>query len=360
MSFEGGAIKIASETDKHRRTAMNYWQHRISHKWDVSKQLFDKGYLTIGWQGLSHTGILEATNKNGESGFNTCAAENGLTERNRWCLYRFFMMKPEDIVVVPLYEQEFAIVEITETAKTISELPLQTLNSISGKSVSLKQSLIYDDDNSIIDLGFYIPFNRERITIVWRAFASAKLQSRMKHQYINVDINDLAKDVEDARFAKAPLDFHDILLESAAPQVLEAIHKLTPDSFERLVKWYMEQSGASHTFIPSKNEHGKEQGADTDVIAEFAPLGIVFFIQVKKHEGYTDEWAIKQIQLYKEQKENTSDDFTYIPWVITTAKFKEEVREVAHDAGVRLIDGITFAKMILDTGVKSINEISTL
>ena len=86
--------------------------------------------------------------------------------------------------------------------------------------------------------------------------------------------------IQKIRPAKAPLDFHDILLESAAPQVLEAIHKLTPDSFERLVKWYMEQSGASHTFIPAKNENGKENGADADVIAEFAPLGIVFFIQV--------------------------------------------------------------------------------
>ncbi len=337
--------------------AKNYWQHRISHRWDVSKQLFDKGFLTIGWQHLFNSSILEDTMKNGEAGFNAAALQNGLTERNRWCLYRFFMMKPGDVIVVPLYEQEFAIVEISDTVKTISELPISSFRSISGRPVKLNGSLVYSDDGTDIDLGFYIPFDRTRVSIVRRAFASAKLQSRMKHQYINVDISDLCADVEDARFATAPLDLRDIILESAAPKVLEAIHKLTPDNFERLVKWYMDECGATRSFIPAKNESGKEGGADADVIAEFAPLGIVFFIQAKKHEGYTDDWAIKQISLYKEQKENVSDEFTYIPWVITTATFKKEVKETAHAAGVRLIDGITFAKMILDTGVNSINDV---
>lgn len=26
-----------------------YYLHRISHEWNVSKKLFDKGYLTVGW-----------------------------------------------------------------------------------------------------------------------------------------------------------------------------------------------------------------------------------------------------------------------------------------------------------------------
>lgn len=336
---------------------MNYWQHRISHQWDVSKQLLDKGYLTIGWQYLATSGVVEATAKDGEAGFSQCMAENGVTGRNRWCMYRFFMMRPGDLVVVPLYEQEFAVVEVAGEAKPISELSIHEFESVSGRTVKLQGNLIYEDDGSVVDLGFFIPLKMETATIVRRAFASSKLQSRMKHQYINVDINDLASDIEEARKAKAPLDLRDVICESAAVPVLEAIHKLTPDGFERLVKWYMEQSGASHVFIPAKNEPGKEDGADADVVAEFAPLGIVFYIQAKKHEGYTDDWAIKQISLYKTQRENTADDFTYIPWVVTTAEFEEKVKETAHASGVRLVDGITFAKMILDTGVKSINEV---
>lgn len=336
---------------------MNYWQHRISHNWDVSKELFDKGYLTIGWQSMVNTDVFIKTVENGETGFYESSLKNGLSGRNRWCLYRFFTMKKGDIVVVPLYEQEFAVVEISGSARPISELPISQFNSISGKQVKLDGSLMYTDDNSIVDLGFFIPFNKDNVSIVRRSYASAKLQSRMKHQYINVDVNDLYSDIEAARFSTGPLDLHDVILEEAAPVILNAIHKLTPDSFESLVKWYMDQCGASRTFIPAKNESGKEDGADADVIAEFAPLGIVFFIQAKKHEGYTDDWAIKQISRYKEQKENSSDDFTYIPWVITTASFEEQVKETAHSAGVRLIDGITFAKMIIDTGVNSINDV---
>lgn len=336
---------------------MNYLQHRISHEWDVSKQLFDKGFLTIGWQGLSKSEILSATKKNGEEGFSQCAKKLEFSDRNRWCLYRFFMMKPGDIVVVPLYEKEFAVLEITGSAEPISKLPLQTVKSVTNRLVKKDEFLMYEDDNSIIDLGYFIPINRDNVSIVPRAFASAKLQARMKHQFINISLEDLANDVEAARVADAPLDFRDVILESMAPQMLEAIHKLTPDGFEHLIKWYMKESGATSVTIPAKNEPGKFDGADADVIAEFSQLGIVFFIQAKMHEGNTGEWAVEQIRLYKEQKENKADDFTYIPWVVTTAEFDENVRELAHDAGVRLVDGITFAKMLLDTGIGSINEV---
>lgn len=335
-----------------------YWQHRISHEWDVAKQLFDKGFLTIGWQSLSSSVILQKTVEEGESGFSYAAAECNLVERNRWCLYRFFSMKENDVVVVPLYEQVFAIIRLTGSAKPISELPITSIESISGKQVVLNDVLEYKDNTTkIVDLGFFIPFDKESVSVIKRAFASDKLQSRMKHQYINVEINDLCQDVEEARISKGPIDIHDIILESTSEAVLSAIKKLTPTSFEYLVEWYMNKIGATSVYIPAKNEPGKVDGADADVIAHFNPLGIVFFIQVKKHDGYTDDWAIKQISRYKEQKENIMDDFTYIPWVITTASFTEEVKEYAHGAGVRLIEGIDFAKMVIDTGVNSINDV---
>lgn len=44
---------------------MRYLQHRISQMWDVSKQLFDMGYLTIGWQYLAGTDLSERTLQEG-------------------------------------------------------------------------------------------------------------------------------------------------------------------------------------------------------------------------------------------------------------------------------------------------------
>lgn len=340
--------------------AINYWQHRISHEWDVAKQLFDQGFLTIGWHTLSSGIILQKTKEEGAEGFNYCASECGLAERNRWCLYRFFTMAEGDIVVVPLYEQVFAIIRLSGDAKPIGELPLKALKTLSGREVVLRDVLEYKDDAKIVDLGFFIPFEKESVTIVKRSYASNLLQARMKHQYINVKINDLCREVEKARVAEGPINIHDIILESTAANVLSAIMKLTPKNFEQLVAWYMNRIGATSVYLPASNEPGKADGADADVVAHFNPLGIVFFIQVKKHEGYTDDWAIEQISRYKEQKENVMDDFTYIPWVITTASITEEVKAYAKGMGVRLIEGSDFAKMIMDTGINSINDIMSV
>lgn len=89
---------------------------------------------------------------------------------------------------------------------------------------------------------------------------------------------------------------------------LESINKiiddrLTPDKFEQLVKWYLKQIGASDVYIPSKNEKGKNDGADADVIATFENLKVrLIYVQVKYHKGCTSDWAIKQISEYKVQK----------------------------------------------------------
>ena len=89
----------------------------------------------------------------GEKGFTECAVKCGLVERNRWCLYRLFMMKENDIVVVPLYEQVFAVIRL-RAAKPISNLPVSTMKSVSGRDVVLNDVLEYQDDASLVDLGF--------------------------------------------------------------------------------------------------------------------------------------------------------------------------------------------------------------
>ncbi|NLZ71856.1 MAG: hypothetical protein GX909_05095 [Clostridiaceae bacterium] len=38
----------------------NYWLHRIFHEWDVSKVLFEQGYLTIGSANLNNNDVLHA------------------------------------------------------------------------------------------------------------------------------------------------------------------------------------------------------------------------------------------------------------------------------------------------------------
>lgn len=79
-----------------------------------------------------------------------------------------------------------------------------------------------------------------------------------------------------------------------------------------------------------------------------------FYIQVKKHEGETDSWAVQQISEYKKQKQNEDGDYTYLSWVISTASFNETAVQNAKESGVRLIGGNDFIRMLIDCGLGGI------
>lgn len=349
---------------------MDYWLHRISYCWDVSKPLFDKGYLTIGWNTYSYAyeSLYEkAMYSSGDFDryMKDVVHESG---RSRWNLWYFGQMKVGDTVVVPLYEGQFAIAQIAETIRPIRELPIVSFKSLNNKNVVLGDNgLIYSDSpDDPIDLGFYIKITNVKPAIP-RGYADSNLNSRMKMRQTNGIIQDanLIQSIEAARVAKAPANIHDLIVENTAEAIFKVINeKIDPDKFELLVKWYMEKMGASLAYRPAKNEAGKEDGADADVIAEFDPLGVVFYIQVKKHDGKTGRHAIDQIVNYTIQKGNSEDNITYIPWVITSADGYDEAAEKAvidaaqlHKLYIRLIDRKMFAKMLVDAGISSINDV---
>ena len=117
----------------------NYWLHRISHEWSVSKPLLDKGYLTIGWQHLMSISpkLSECiVSKHGE-GFDLIMKELNENSRSRFCLNRFAKFQPGDVVVVPLYDKSFAIVEVEDSAKTIFDLPKEVIEDLTDIVLTL-------------------------------------------------------------------------------------------------------------------------------------------------------------------------------------------------------------------------------
>lgn len=46
------------------------------------------------------------------------------------------------------------------------------------------------------------------VNLTQRSFATSKLQSRMKNQQTNIQIDDLKEDVEQAKSVEGPIDFH--------------------------------------------------------------------------------------------------------------------------------------------------------
>lgn len=340
----------------------NYWLHRISNEWGVAKPLLDKGYLTIGWQEMmaNNPKLRECiTEKQGE-GFENIMKEGGVKWRSRWCLERFAHFSQGDIVVVPLYEKRFAIVEVEASVKSVLDLPKEIVSELNNIGL-VKGGLVdaTDPENKrTIDIGFFVKV-KTPVKIIPRSYAKNNLQMRMKIRQTNADIKDLASEVDAAKEREAPIDIHEILVDETATAILDKIQQyVTAENFERVVKWYMERIGASKVFIPPKNSSEKKDYADADVVAVFDYLGVTIYIQVKKHVDITDSWAVEQISKYDEQQEkNSIDGMTYIPWVVSTADdFKENAKLKAIEKSVRLINGKEFSRMLAEVGVNGIDD----
>ena len=183
----------------------------------------------------------------------------------------------------------------------------------------------------------------------------------MKARQTTLWIDDLEKSIEEAikqGKENKPIDVYDAVVKELKQPLYDNLMKFVqPEKLEKLVKSYCEKVlKADSVFIPSKNEQGKE--GDADVVATFEGLKLILYIQVKKHEGYTDDWAIEQISAYSSYKKQnflTGDDYSVLSWVISTGKFSEDTILKARDKNVRLIDGFSFMKMLLDGGLSCLD-----
>lgn len=328
-----------------------YWLHRISHEWEVSYPLLEQGFLSTGWPGLMGTGLLEEIRQEGRSAFEKATAGWG---PGRWGFWNFSQFQPGDVVVVPLFEKEFAIVEITGLPFEITALAGRQFQDKAGVQISVREDGLWDEAGQFCELGFAVGVRPLRPWPISRSLADAPLRSRMKMRQTNGDITDLADSVEQALAAEGPVSFREAVLEAAAPALSQAVEqRLDPDGLEELLCRYMKKQGASRAWRPAKNEGGKEGGADADVVAEFDGLGVIFYIQVKKHRGETGDWAVRQVAKYRAQK-GRADDCVYIPWAVSTAEFSREAVQTAKAQGVRLIGGRQLAEMLLDCGLEDL------
>lgn len=329
-----------------------YWLHRVSHEWEVSYSLLEQGLLSTGWPSLMGTGVLEAALQGDENAFKKATAGWG---PGRWGFWNFSQFRPGDVVAVPLFAKEFAILEVTGQPFEITALAGRRVQDKNGVPIFAREDGLWDEAGQFCGLGFAVEVRPLRPWPLPRNLADAPLRSRMKMRQTNGDITDLAASVEQALAAKEPVSFQEALLEAAAPALLQVVEKrLDPDSLEELLRRYMQKQGASRAWRPAKNEAGKTEGADADVIAEFDDLGVIFYIQVKKHQGETGDWAVRQIAEYRAQK-GRKEDYTYIPWVVSTADFSREAVQAAKAKGVRLIGGQELARMLLNVGLERLD-----
>lgn len=333
------------------------WLHRISHEWEVSYSLLEQGYLSIGWRCFLHSDILLRIAEDGEPGFISFMAQQQENSRSRWNLWYFCQFRPGDRVVVPLFDHDFVIAEVEGSVFPVSDLCGLSFLTQKKETVEIgKDGIRSLATGRLYDIGFLIQI-KPLCQPIKRELADARLSSKMKLRQANADITSIADSIDAALCAKAPASIHDAFVNASFEKFQMVLqNNVTPDGLERLVCWYMKKKGASNVWIPAKNEHGKQNGADADVIAEFEALRVIFYIQVKKHQGKTSRWAVHQIAEYANQKQDDANDYTYIPWVITTAEFDADAVQDAKAKGVRLIGGQEWIRMLLDCGIDSVDD----
>lgn len=350
----------------------NYWLHRISYEAKVSYPLLQKfGFLSIGFSEMldedNLINLLQDENINVEEKYkaieNFMSCKWGRIPKSRYSLYNFlFKFKIDDIVIVPS-GKEFFVYKIVSKWQPVYKW-LNGKLTYDDKFV-LKDKHIYQN-NTMVDLGFMIKVEKVVQEAVPRSgYCDNDLLKKLKSFPVNVSLNDVQKNIDEAlqRFStQQPINIYNETVKSVDNALLEIIkNKINPAQFEKLIKWYFERIGADVVEIPSKNEKDKEDYADADIIAVFENLRIIIFVQAKQHTGITSSWAVEQISKYYIQK-SYLEDYTYIPWVISTCDdFSTEAKIAAvnfngnNNSKVRLINGLEFAHMLLDAGIKDIN-----
>ena len=321
--------------------------------------LFKHFYLSIGWSDFSSDIFVNDVKERGDSAIGEALQKEGWgLPSNRWNLWRFIKgMSKCDIVVVPTWGV-FSLFEIADDEVLSNEsIDVGFFKDWNGHYASLHDDgYFYNAENKCIDLGFYRKMKPIHLNIPREEYADQDLYLRMKIRQTNADISDLAESIEYAREAfeqKKPINLKEQIVEETAPKLLSLIEKLTNNTkFENLVEWYLKSIGA-RVDTPSKNESPTEDG-DADKVAFFENIKTAIMVQVKKHEGTTDDWAIQQIKAYK-ANHNYGDYHTQM-WVISSCQdFSARAKIEAEAEGVRLINGWEFAKMILNAGLEGLN-----
>lgn len=343
-----------------------YWLHRITGGENASAfsypLLFKHNILSIGWSVLSNDKFVKDSISKGEDAINDALeAKDWGKPRGRWSLWRFIHeMKKGDVVLVPTYGGLFSVFEISSDKVYSNESIDKSLlvDDYGNGIINSKDGFIHTHDNETVDIGFYREVSPIETDIPRNGYADQALTSRMKIRQTNADITDICDSVINAIAAfrqNKPINIKERIMEKSAPEILNLIKQLADDTkFEELVGHYLKSIGADDIITPSKNGSATDKG-DADKIAVFENIKTIIMVQIKKHEGITDQWAIQQIKTFRENL-HYDDDYSTQMWIISTCDdYSEEAKKEAESVGVRLINGIEFCKMILNTGLKGLD-----
>ena len=334
----------------------NYYIHRISYhenNIDIASPLLNDGnYLSIvGFTSLYGDKLYDIVAKKDKNAFNKYLKEKKIKSTPR--LWRFLNFKKDDLIIVPS-PKKFSVYKIIgdkflgnedkELSETLAELKLNN-HKENGKYL----------------LGYFWKVEPVALNISRSKYAEAVLTRRMRFWGTNIKCNKIKDSIDSSikRFKEnKPINLFSDILDKCRDNILELIkEKLNDSKFEELIELYFKQCGANKVKILPKN--AKKKG-DCDVEAVFEPIKTVIHVQAKFYEGVADKRAVGQINDFIEfikNKLKNNDEYIRIGWVISTCDdFSDKAKELATQNNRLLINGETFAEMLIRSGIHTIDK----
>ena len=355
----------------------NAWLHRNNHNRDMAWKIlgFDENgeftdplgkgeyYISVGCNSrdLEENTYDQIKNEKDSkvkwNAFETACLKlyGGKKPKYRYSLWRFlFEFKQGDILLVPGKNKDFHVFKI------ISEKPVMR------DEIKDKYPADYFDDDH--DFHYFWKVEPVRVRMLRYMLADAALVSRMKIRGTTSQLKNVEGKDYKASLIKA------VTLERLSPEsemnaainpeegrnkmittLMETMNSIIdPDKFEELIKAYLMKKGADTATRLPKNTSGEK---DADVEAVFEVLRVKVYVQAKKHDEIVDlEKALTQISEYR--KENEEAGYTCLYWVIYSSldeSFAENYDAEKYE-GIRVISGMEFGGMLLDAGIKGIDE----
>lgn len=343
---------------------MACYLHRISHCREWSHPLLENNYLlSIGFSDVANPDFLEQHQQHNWEQVATEVADYyepiwGYRPRSPHSLQKFLQMDEGDTVVIP----DWGTFHVYQIASEVRMVPATLPDAFWIDNAELLRlyegKLCSQDPQEEIDLGFFREVELVEREISRADYADAGLTNRLRAGQTTLDITDLEGNITEAINLfqlNQVINFRRLVLNNCAGRVLDVIvNQLNPDKLERLIQAYFCRMGASAE-IPPKGERNKK--GDADVIATFEALKTIFYVQAKHHErgSETDSWAVQQIKEYVNTRNESTgvDEYTNVAWVISSAEyFSSDCELEARNENVRLINGLEFAKMLLDAGME--------
>lgn len=333
----------------------NYYLHRISYYKSISSPLLEKeNYLSIGgFANLYGDKLYDIVAKKDKNAFNKYLKEKKSKFKSAPKLWRFLNFKKDDLIIVPNpYGKKFSIYKIIgdkflgnedkELSEALTKLGLNNLK----------------DEKYI--LGYFWKVEPVAVNIITEDYADASLTSRIRYRGTNISCNDIKKSIDNAINGvreEKPINLYSDIIDNCLPLFLKLIkEKLNPDNFEELIGLYFKQCGANKVKILPKN--AKKNG-DCDVEAVFESIKTIILVQAKKYDGIAGKGAVEQISDFIKFIEDKSEyyGYTHTGWVVSTSDdFSDEAKELATQNNILLIDGETFAEMLIRSGIHTIDK----